>query len=177
MTTRVEQLLGACVAPLQTAEDTLFDMITQRDLEQAEGAQIDQLGKLVGQARGGLSDENYRRYITARIAANRSNGTMEDVIRVATLIINDPTATFVITDEFPAGLNLRIEDITVTEVLAAILAGFLRATVIAGVRLVLTYQITLDADGIFRMAGPSAGLGFGSSSDPSAGGKFAGAKV
>lgn len=62
------------------------------------GDLLDKLGKIVGQPRNGMVDTDYLVLITARIAANRSDGRRESLIRLAKLLV--PGATVYIKD-FP----------------------------------------------------------------------------
>ena len=66
----------------QALEDVTFDLVIGRRLEAAVGAQLDQWGSIVGEPRGVLDDRDYRRFIEARILANISKGTVDDVLGV-----------------------------------------------------------------------------------------------
>lgn len=79
---KVVALLGTFTSLVQTLDDTAFALLTARMLPVAEGAQLDQLGKIVGQLRLGLSDDDYRRLIGARILANRAGGKADTITRV-----------------------------------------------------------------------------------------------
>lgn len=50
------------------------------------------IGRVVGQDRLGLSDDDYRSYVRARVAAHRSTGTFEDLIKVVSLVMLNPAA-------------------------------------------------------------------------------------
>jgi len=70
----------------QELEDAAWDVILRRMIDNAENAQLDTIGKIVGQLRNGQDDPTYRIYITARIRINRSHGHPDDVISVLQLI-------------------------------------------------------------------------------------------
>src|SRR5690349_3946784 len=89
-----EKLLAILATPFQSLENTLQDLLTKRSIDTAEGAQLDVIGKLVGQPRNGLDDDTYRRYCRARIATNRSNGTNENLITITDLIVYDDNAHY-----------------------------------------------------------------------------------
>lgn len=126
------------------------------------GAQLDQIGAKVGQERNGLNNQDYRRYIRARIATNNSDGLRENLINIAVLIINDPDAYIKVTELYPAGVDISIQNIATDDVLAGILINFLRGAAKAGVRLTLTSTPVLPGDTFTFGSGP----GFGTSSDP-----------
>src|SRR5262249_33776683 len=109
-TGRLESLIAILLTPNQHLENTWIDLFTKRTIDAAESAQLDILGDVVGQARGGLSDDVYRQYIRARIAANRSTGKREDLIKIARLILNDPTVTVVLQDQPIATAFVRVGD-------------------------------------------------------------------
>lgn len=141
----IEQLLGAILAPAQDVENALQQMALYRFVDTAEGAQLDIIGRIVGQEREGLTDTDYRRYIRARIAANNSNGTIEDVLTVAFLVVYDNTLDYIVDNQGVACLVLRIENGTLTDNLANILIKFLGNTVSAGVRVILEYSTVAPA--------------------------------
>lgn len=88
----IEGLLSSWIAPLQELENVLWDVIDKRVLETAVDAQLDALGKLVGEERLGRPNDPYRAAIKVRIKVNRSKGRSEDVLQVARLL--DATATY-----------------------------------------------------------------------------------
>jgi hypothetical protein len=82
----VAGLVRVAAGRWQAVEDAFFGLIDAFNLETATGAQLLVLGRLVGQEKGGLDDDTYRLYIKARIAANRSSGTPEELINIARLL-------------------------------------------------------------------------------------------
>ncbi len=133
----IRKLLRIYCAPMQALEDCLQQMLTERSVGTAVGAQLDLVGKIVGQDRIGLDDDAYRRYIRARISANKSDGLIEDLILVAKLLIDDLVASIVIDNQGIATVVLRVEDLPVSEALADILITFLLTTKAGGVRVIL----------------------------------------
>lgn len=85
----ITKFLRAVLVQCQNFEDTVLALLLQRVIDNAVGAQLDLLGKLAGQARNGLEDVDYRRYIRARVAAHNSDGLISDVIKVVRLILKD----------------------------------------------------------------------------------------
>jgi hypothetical protein len=135
--TNIAALLSAVITSGQELEDTYWDLFTERDVDNAVGQQLDDLGTIVGEARQGRADDDYRRFVRARISTNKSNGTIENVLTVTRLVVNSNFATYVLQNSGTASVVLRIEDTTTTDELAAILISFLRDVVAAGVRIVV----------------------------------------
>lgn len=155
-------LITSIVRQVQEVEDAAWAVLVARVLANATGWTLDKIGKLVGQERQGMVDDDYRRYISARIATNRSKGGIRDLITISRLILNDddavvraiwqtPTA-----HHTPATVVVRIEEISVATSLADILIDFLRQAVLGGVRVILEY--TSETWGsTFRWDAPSRG--------------------
>lgn len=143
---RIVKLLKAWTSTLQPIEDTAQAMILQKNVDDAEGAQLDALGKLVGQGRAGLDDVSYRLYIKARIAVNRSNGTFNELIKITVLVLGNPAFTITATNQGPATLTVVIEGATLSMDVAMILSGLLQRAKSGGVRLRLEFNSAAVAD-------------------------------
>lgn len=139
MANNIEKLLACLIAPCQDLEDALQQLKTQRFVDTAAGAQLEVIGKIAGQPRLGLDDDTYRRYIRARIAANNSDGTTEDLLNICELVVYDDDATYVLTQEGTATARLFVSGEFITGALAAILFSFLNAAKSGGVRIVLQW--------------------------------------
>lgn len=146
--TKIEALLTALVTPCSAIEDALWQLLVERGVESAIGVQLDQLGVVVGQERGGLSDADYRRYIRARVAANRSRGNFEDLIRVANLVINDDAATIETVTQ-NGTVVVRLRGVLTTDALAGVVLSFLQDSVTGGIRVVLESFLVADSDTFF----------------------------
>lgn len=170
----VETVVSALASPTQDIEDALWQLFSERDVETATGVQLDAIGNLVGQPRGGLIDGDYRRFVRARISVNKSNGLVEDILTVSQLVLADDVAALVLVPSYPAAILLRIVGSTVSEEVASLLVSFLRKVVAAGVRLVIQFQSSADPDA-FYFAGGAIGKGFGDTGDLAVGGNFASA--
>lgn len=137
MTTRVESLIGALATPAQSLEDTLLQLMIERGVDTAVGVQLDVLGRIVGQERGGLGDEDYRLLLRARIAANRSEGTVGDLLLVVRSALGLPAEPVVVHQQYPAAVVVRVLTQPLTDTEAALIAGLLRDAAAAGVRVIL----------------------------------------
>gem|GEM_PF-4740324 len=156
--TRWLELLGAIAAEVQEVEDMWLAMLASNAIDDATGAQLDQIGGLVAQPRGGASDVDYRRRIRAKVATNRSMGLVGDILRLARLVVNDSAASISLENEGIASYVLRLHAAAVPDATATDLAAFVRKATSAGVRGVTEYATVADDDA-FTFDGP-AGLGF-----------------
>jgi hypothetical protein len=156
---RIVKILKTWTSTLQPIEDTAQAMILQKNVDDAEGAQLDALGKLVGQGRAGLSDELYRKYIKAKIVVNRSDGVVEDLIKILVLVLDDNTATIVVQNEGTATVRVRVGSSFLTDALALIYFGFLFRAKSGGVRLIFQWGDVPDSQ-LFRFdIGPGLDTG------------------
>ena len=142
----ISKLLTAICTPIQDCENALQQLLTQRALDTAQGAQLDALGVIVGQPRNGLDDDTYRLYLRARIATNRSNGTTENLIQIVSLIVNDSTIKVTVTNEGTATVRVAILSTAITDALAVVLNAFMQAAKSAGVRLVFEWTSVAPID-------------------------------
>ncbi len=92
---RITALACALAEGVQQLEDVVWTLIADRTLQAASGASLDQWGGVVGEDRGALDDDDYRRFIQARIIANNSGGTTEELIRVFVLVTAPSTVEHV----------------------------------------------------------------------------------
>jgi len=147
-----EAWLRVLVRPFQRIENVTWQVLTEMDLETAIGAQLDILGRVVGEARAGKADEDYRRFIRARIRVNRSSGTINELVKIIRLMLGDETVPLVVAPGYPAGLTISIGGFTITEGMANDLIRLLRKAVSAGVKFVLTYWPTSTEGFLFTTA-------------------------
>jgi len=101
-------LITAIAAGVQEIEDEALNISQALILESATGAQLDLLGKIVGAARGGLSDRRYARIIQARIAANRSDGDAQTVYEVFETAAGSQNSEVEYTEAYDAFINLTL---------------------------------------------------------------------
>ncbi len=135
--------LAALLKQVQKVEDVFAQIITTRFLGFATGAQLDALGRLVGRARLGLTDDPYRQAIRLQVYINGSDGRCEDLLYVAQQITGFPAQYLDVT---AGNCRILIPDWTPDD---GSLLAFLQSICPAGVRLldVTTTGATLP----FRM--------------------------
>jgi len=169
---KLEDLLRSLVKPAQAIENTLWDVISQRFLDDAIGAQLDMLGKLVGQPRLGYDDDNYRRLIRAKIIVNRSNGNIPDLLSVVVAVVNDGAADIIVEPQYPACIVFRINNVAVAADVADLVIALLRKAAAGGVRVIFESTEHSEATTFSFFEDPT-GAGLGDDGDASAGGFFA----
>ena len=104
----IAALLSSYIDQVQDLEIAVYDLFSERLLETAIGDQLDQLGRLVNQPRIG-DDDYYRKLIKARIAINRSNGQIEEMLNIFVLVWGD-AFVFEIEELQPAILIIRVRN-------------------------------------------------------------------
>ncbi|HYQ47146.1 MAG TPA: DUF2612 domain-containing protein [Polyangiaceae bacterium] len=172
---RLLALILSYVRRCQELENAAWDVILKRMIDNAENAQLDTIGKIVGQSRGGQSDSVYRAYITARIRINRSQGHADDAIDVLMLVDAGIPAW---TEYYPASARIDYTDGPATSPL--ILIDLAKLAIAAGVQLLLVAAPPgTEADSVFTYSNYGdpdvAGLGYGHYGSTSYGGVYASA--
>jgi hypothetical protein len=128
---------------IQEAENAIWSVKYAKLLDDAYGASLDLIGRIVGEARNGRTDPGYRVRIKARIRVNQSFGTPSDLLAVCALL--DP-ATFKYTRTPPAAYVITVD---------AELTGFATASELAGL---LGETEPLGVGGMVTLWGSSGGF-------------------
>jgi hypothetical protein len=131
---RYEAFLAALLRPVQVLENDIHEVILGRMLDNAIGQQLRDLGDLVGEPWTGRPDDEYRLFVKARIARNRSHGRPNDVIRVLRIVEATP---FKYSEAYPA--TIVIEYLGTPDADPNILYELAYGARSGGVALVLTY--------------------------------------
>lgn len=135
--TNIEKLITILVKPFQAVEKAFQDLLLYRSIEHGFGDALDVIGRYVRQPRGDLIDADYKRYLSARVATNRSTGKREELIRIARLILGTTDGTVWLRTRGNATLILEINDLAVDSTTSDALILFLGAAVADGVRIVV----------------------------------------
>lgn len=149
---KLKGLLACFTVQCQQIEDMLFGVLLGYRLSLAVGEQLDVLGRVVGQDRESADDTEYRLRLAARIRANLSHGSAEDVYLVFGILL--PTATLAIEVQYPASFVLQIHG-ALTEALVPLYARFLADTKAAGV----------GGQGVYTLVADSSAFTFSSVAD------------
>lgn len=130
-------MIARQVTDLENAMQALLTLIS---IDDSIGAQLDNLGRLIGQQRAGVDDATYRLYLKARIVARRSKGTPEDIYSVMRALFGTSSPMRITT----SGVGVKAFRVTVHTVLTAaqvlIAISFLRQSKESGARALLDWQ-------------------------------------
>lgn len=111
-TPRWQAWIASTLASCQELESAAFDLwIGVLNLDEAVGSQLDLLGRIVREDRDGRADDAYRLALRVRVLVNRSQGRIEELIRIVRLFerMDDEPAAYVrIQDLQPARMEIRI---------------------------------------------------------------------
>lgn len=146
---KIEALLSCYMAEIQELETVFHDLYTAFKLDDAVGDQLDILGKTVGEQRKDRDDDTYRIFVRARIAVNKSKGTIEELLNILR-IISAGTFTYTLTEYPRASMLLRMEGVS-NSVIANTTNYLASEAVAAGVRLNTQYSIS-DANSLFTLS-------------------------
>jgi hypothetical protein len=102
---RLAALLASYAQEIQELEDAIWAVRLGRFLDNAVGAQLDVIGKLVGEPREGRADNVYRVLITGKIRVNWSLGRPKDVIETVRAV-QGPENTHRYVSVFPASFEV-----------------------------------------------------------------------
>lgn len=97
----IEDLVRALAIGVQLDEDIFLDYVTTQLLSVSTGYLLDRLGAFVGAQRLGATDDTFRKIIRARVAAQRSNGTIGEIGHVLDLLVD--AGLIVYSTAYPAG--------------------------------------------------------------------------
>ena len=142
--TNLRAIVSAGVGSVQTAEDVLWELYSERLLSGAVGDQLDAIGAVVGQARESATDDQYRARLRGRILANRSDNSIETLLAIVRAVLGDTVAATFAT-RAPAAFTIDVAG-TVTADDASVLAGLIADARAAGVGGQLITSTSPDAD-------------------------------
>ncbi len=169
----IRKFLTALVGPVQSLEEALQQLLSERSIDTAIGEQLDQIGRIVNQERAGLDDETYRNYLRARISVNSSDGTVEDLIKVIDLVVYSDAGVYTLETQSVATVVVRVDGVVITSAgTQNVLLEFLKDAVSAGIRIILILLTDTEAE-TFAWGGAGVGKGWGDSLNVDTGGKFA----
>lgn len=103
---RIEGWIKSSIDEIQYVEDVLQDIINSRLVDVATGVRLTILGNLVGQKRLTDDDDGQRKFVMARIAANRSVGQASSVQKVISILDSNPAYH----DLYPATIIIELRD-------------------------------------------------------------------
>lgn len=187
--TRLLGIIESVVDNWQELDNAFWQLATERylftDVEidqttvnyEAEGVQLDVIGRILGLDRAALTDDEYRLALKAKIKVIHSSGTGEELIDIFATV--EPDATVTVATEPPAYVTVTLSD-PVTAAEAYLYRSFLRDGRAAGVAGTLLWQESSDATCLTlsnATAYPETDTltGLGDTADTNAGGYLTGA--
>jgi hypothetical protein len=87
---KLRELVSIIAGQVQLLENIGYELLVERTLDNAEGVQLDILGKIAGgiaSTRGSFGDEEYRKLIGVAIRINNSDGRAEDTIEIIAALV------------------------------------------------------------------------------------------
>jgi hypothetical protein len=138
---RNQAILQVMLGQFQEIENVIWDMLTAFDLDSAEGAQLDVLGVVLNEQRGGRDDEDYRAALRVVILVYKSNGKLPEMLEISQQLV--PSASIVMAEPATATLYIGFSTLGTTS-LRTVFSMLVRAKA-AGVRLLVTYGGTVGA--------------------------------
>jgi len=143
----MEAVVASWARQAQELEYAAINVLVYRMLPNAEGANLDVLGKIVGELRAGRVDEIYRAAIASRIRINKSGADVEAILYTLAAYRD---LEYKLKEFYPMSMVLTIDE-TVTEETADSVFLVLKRIKQAGVDVSLVWT-DLDPDGALRLA-------------------------
>ena len=109
--TKLQSLVRAICEPFNSVEACANELISERWIDTAVGAQLDGCGAIVGEKRQGRDDAEYRNAIKFRVFVNTSRGTPESLI-YGIKALSDPDNIQYI-EQYPATAILFTDGVSV----------------------------------------------------------------
>lgn len=153
---------------IQDIEDIGFELFGRLDIDNQEGEQLDGIGEIVGQPREGLTDDEYRVFLKARIAVNVSEGDAERLINTWKLLMDANTVELI--ENFPAEVSFYTDTSIGNPNLEALAFELIQLVAAGGVRVGFAAVYPDNAFG-FADSGINTS-GFGDDTDGNIGGEF-----
>ena len=163
-------MLVAYLQQFQEVENAIKAVEGDTWLDTSDGMQLDTYGEILNVKRLGNIDEDYIKRIKAAIIKYQSEGTREDIIAAMNLLARPRRVQ--VNAVFPAKVSITLMGGNGFLGTPAEVGETLKNIVADGVGIAL-YQIGRDPPFSFNEDPDPYGAGFGSDTDPEAGGYFA----
>jgi len=152
----IQGVLRSYLTQVQEIENVGISLISERYVDNAVGAQLDGVGSIVGEARAGRSDVDYRVAIKGRIRGNAADSRIEDILDLFKLLL--PGFTFTLVEGSEANFVLNIDQVLtpVTDPSPEALAAQLRTSKGGGINASLIFSDVAPFDERFTYASGDA---------------------
>ena len=153
----LQKMLKVYAPQWDELETVFFELRENRALTTSVGAQLDEIGLIVGENRDGRNDADYLIGITIRIGVNVSEGEPERVIAVFALLIQENLVRYI--NQGRRGIQMTMFATIADQDAVNAIFRAMQQVIAAGVR--LNMIICADPSIAFAMAGNDPnGLGF-----------------
>jgi hypothetical protein len=153
---RLAAWIKSYLLQVQEVEDAVWELLICRLIDDAEGQWLTWLGKIVGQPRREGTDDRYRVLVRARIAVNKSHGTGDELLGIASLLLGEDV-DFTMTEYFPCSIVFQIDD--PIDFIPTFELEMLDEAALAGVRVDVHFSAEDPDDWFMFGAGPGWGVG------------------
>jgi hypothetical protein len=185
----ITMLVAALCRPFERLAKAQQQLLTERTIDTAVGAQLDVLRRIVDQPAEDVDEDTMRSLVRARALANRCHGTGDEILKIVRLVLQDyaaradvlaaGTMTIRLVDEGAACYVIRVDGIDLPWDLAVdiLTRTFLDEVTGAGIRAILEFIPSDDSlslhDGSFRFDGDATdGGGWGDAVAGTVGGRL-----
>lgn len=159
----IQALVEMFMEELNELEVTGFQLLLQRSVADAEGAQLDIIGEHVGLPRGGRTDTEYRIAVYGKIAQNSSDGSAPTVYQLVKTLTGSSTVRII--DQYPAAVKIIIDaaltDISQREAIQSALGAGIALDAVQVIPTPSTFFTLGSSDG--GGLSPATGLGLSTS--------------
>jgi hypothetical protein len=146
---RLEAMIASYMTQIQDLETAFHDLLTERFISTAIGAQLDGIGQIVVLPRNGLTDEEYRTALRGKIRVNLSNGTPPELITIVRLMVNDPALLIRLVEVEETTVEIEVLEGTLFPTNPELIGAFLILAKAAGVRIIFRYSYAANFDNQF----------------------------
>lgn len=158
---KLAALIASYAEQIQDLEDAAFEVMLERVLANAVGAQLVIIANIVGASITTADDDQLRIIIQTQIAINLSDGTPEDLINILRLILLTSGEAFHIREEPPHQVRLVIDDPLSSIINPNTAATLLDSADVASIRILLDYFNSASEDDTFGFADANGGTTIG----------------
>lgn len=135
---------------LTRAESEITKVLDMVSIETAAGYTLDLYGVMLGQSRGNLTDEQYRKILLLKSSRNNCKGTYDDVVTQIAIILDCNFSEIVLNETGPAQVSITqmpLQTIVDSGLSASQILLMIQKLLPAGVRLSI-----IDCEGTFEFS-------------------------
>lgn len=148
---------------VQEIHDALYQLLTEKNIDNAVGAQLDVIGRIIGRTRGGYGDVDYRSLLKLQIGINVSTGAPSALVPLIKEITGSTEVDLF--EDFPAACSAVVNGNNIGSELLAQLELIGSAGVDMSIR-------PIYGDDAFGFEDASNALGYGDVGDLNLGGQY-----